>query len=1481
MKKGLSVKITPVTCLLTFFLIFGLTILLVPIKTHAVQIFKREWETEWGDEYDSLAEAWEAIPNRYMGEDYVRIKLMSDQGISEDLSTENFTCNVHLDLNGYVLYNEAVDEFDIGIKLFQDSKYTFDICDSSGGRGGCRYFEKNYQNKCWTWDPYCEGNETADGWGGGLIYNLGVLVSNDTTCTIRDVLFVGRGAGVTCTNGSYLNLYNDKFYGCTPGYNSANTFGGAVTVYTDDGNDDNRVHAAIQDCTFKYNYSPFAGGAIYAGCSIALKDTTIVHNTSYERGGGIFAGRSFGIVFDPDGCSFIYGGTPYRASSEASGKKDTDEGEVSKDYASLTGVDAPIDASGNLFVDKNSTGESDQVNIIVCGGVIVTDNYDELYTDCGGDLEPSNIYLKEEIYRDPALGSRYRSYISVDRHSQPNFRIGVRKSGFDNMITTKLPYHDCYLNYDTPCFFADDSVEKERVGYKDAFIEYVPSWGNSYKLLYDPVFIDSEGVHYDSIEEAIGFGVKKLEVIKSTPIECESMAGENLSFYLNKSNLVLANKSVIEGKNGSISITNIDPKKETTSKNETVSENVIGPQDVITYVIDNNKDGIYDIISESGKPANATDPYVQVYGRVLVGASDKCGVVSGTQSATDIRYDKGIYSFTSYFNDYCANNKFTDIKNVTQDVYICDGKQQFTITIPTSILSHKGNKVYHFGKVSNSSSNSFTIGELAEDGSITITSSSPWTGRQSFTVELVSDVINFVSYTITVNVNSGTHDFLADGENDTTKTECEYCGNKNIAYTGITVDIKKPTYDGINAKTPEVVVSDGDTKLKEGTDYTVDATAQTEVGTTDYMVTIIGIGDYTATRKENWNLNKANPEAKDFDYTAPSNLTYDKTGKTATVAVKSGVQGMSDISNISYKSTKGGSEMTVTAPTNAGTYKVYVEVAEGQNYNATTTPIEVGEFTIAKADLVKGKDYKIPTGLKANCGDNLSSVKLPYGFVWTSQDVTLLPDSETGSSKITKLAKYLPTDTENYEVAEDIEIPITIYHKDEDNNHKCDICGTKCVIVSGYMYTENGNIVPGNMAALKAYVADEEASIAAPVVMGYNFVGWYKYDSSVENTKHYTGENLCTSRTYYFTVTEDTDLVAVYKPLGSVEITIDGGTDFNINGESKSTEDVSNYSLGSQVTVVCNSADFEYWKNSAGMVLSRNKTYTFTVTGKESVSAVLNTIVDNQATVVFESYYGQVMSRNQYASGATLEAEPGLPYRYGYDALGWDYNGDGSYKAASDTFAVALNRAFESEGKIVKISPVYELIDLTYKITVENGTGSGTYHLNDKVTVTANEPESGKKFSHWKDETNRILSYNESYQFFVSKKMTVTAVYVDEEVKVDAKGTTAIIETSKDTTGGKLIFVSMSTVPEGCTINKAGIIATNDSSVGTSGEGFNDSTATYVRGNGWTGNAYRFTWTKGNVASGETWYVRAYLIYMDAEGNTHIVYGDVVSQTMD
>ena len=671
----------------------------------------------------------------------------------------------------------------------------------------------------------------------------------------------------------------------------------------------------------------------------------------------------------------------------------------------------------------------------------------------------------------------------------------------------------------------------------------------------------------------------------------------------------------------------------------------------------------------------------------------------------------------------------------------------------------------------------------------------------------------------------------------------------------------KDTVGGYSVHSVEWACGKND-EFKAGKEYTFSVVLQPDTGLQFAETTKVKINGNDATTTLNPNDGTLKVS---YTFEATKATPYIKTAPTATAITYGEALSASTLkdavvwySESDQKAVEGTFtwKKAATKPTVADSEKTKYDVVftptDVVNYNTVETKITL---TVNKAASAPG----LPNNtMEVDYGKKVSDVTLPEDWAWQDEDKD---EALTVETAVKATAVYTGADKGNYET-ESVEISITRLIS---------------FIITGRILTDTGASIEGNMTGPANYKLGQDVTLTVPVIAGYNFVGWYVYSA---DSPHYTGENLCTSRTYKFTAEADRNLVAVYKPIGSANLTIDGGKDFTINGDNRTSVVTDFYPLGSQIKVVCNDSDFEYWKNSAGMVVSRDKSYTFTVTGKETISAVFNKKAENKATVVFESYYGQVIARDQYAAGATLAETPGLPFRYGYTALGWDYNGDGTYNAETDTFAKALERGFDSEDKLVKILPVYQLKEVTYQITVENGTGAGTYKQNEVVTVVANAAADGYKFSHWADNAGNILSYNEKYQFYAAKNITVTAVYVKDTVKVEAKGTTEIVDKFADKANEKLTFVSMSTVPEGCTIDKAGIIATNDQNVAKSGDGFNAGTAAYVRGNSWTGNAYRYTWTKSKVGSGETWYVRAYLVYTDAEGNVNTVYSDKVSQTM-
>lgn len=77
----------------------------------------------------------------------------------------------------------------------------------------------------------------------------------------------------------------------------------------------------------------------------------------------------------------------------------------------------------------------------------------------------------------------------------------------------------------------------------------------------------------------------------------------------------------------------------------------------------------------------------------------------------------------------------------------------------------------------------------------------------------------------------------------------------------------------------------------------------------------------------------------------------------------------------------------------------------------------------------------------------------------------------------------------------------------------------------------------------------------------------------------------------------------------------------------------------------------------------------------------------------------------------------------------------------------------------VTVTANYE--DIEYTITVNGGTGGGTYKHGESVTVTAEDKE-GKEFKGWQDENENIVSTQKEYTFVVKDEMVLTAVYQDK-----------------------------------------------------------------------------------------------------------------------
>ena len=102
---------------------------------------------------------------------------------------------------------------------------------------------------------------------------------------------------------------------------------------------------------------------------------------------------------------------------------------------------------------------------------------------------------------------------------------------------------------------------------------------------------------------------------------------------------------------------------------------------------------------------------------------------------------------------------------------------------------------------------------------------------------------------------------------------------------------------------------------------------------------------------------------------------------------------------------------------NAGTYYMYAELGETENYGSFTTACV--QFRVSMAI----PTYTKPTGLTAIYGQTLADVTLPDGWSWMNSSESV-GNASTAAKKF--MAKFTPADITNYNTVEDIELEVTV-----------------------------------------------------------------------------------------------------------------------------------------------------------------------------------------------------------------------------------------------------------------------------------------------------------------------------------------------------------------------------------------------------------------------------------------------------------------------
>ena len=312
-----------------------------------------------------------------------------------------------------------------------------------------------------------------------------------------------------------------------------------------------------------------------------------------------------------------------------------------------------------------------------------------------------------------------------------------------------------------------------------------------------------------------------------------------------------------------------------------------------------------------------------------------------------------------------------------------------------------------------------------------------------FTADAKSDGYVVVKDGTELVLKKHTHNwsYTADDETDTITATCSNDdGNCPLNGDGGSVTISKPKHevyrDGKDATAKVTQNSWAADTVSDVTykNYTGDETplspAPTDAG---HYIASITVGGKTAW--VDYEIGKATPTADDFNFTAPTDPTYNGEVKSADFTWVNGVSGMGKIGIRHYNES---GEMVI--PKDAGTYTVKITVAEGTNYKAAEAELtkDSWTFTILQADytgqksdktidIVKGRSTAqsdtltaadfFPEGTELPTGAKIASVTPASGTMMASvtvNDGTLTYTSNTNITATENESYTVTISTTNY-----------------------------------------------------------------------------------------------------------------------------------------------------------------------------------------------------------------------------------------------------------------------------------------------------------------------------------------------------------------------------------------------------------------------------------------------------------------------------------
>ena len=360
----------------------------------------------------------------------------------------------------------------------------------------------------------------------------------------------------------------------------------------------------------------------------------------------------------------------------------------------------------------------------------------------------------------------------------------------------------------------------------------------------------------------------------------------------------------------------------------------------------------------------------------------------------------------------------------------------------------------------------------------------------------------------------------------------------------------------------------------------------------------------------------------------------------------------------------------------------------------------------------------------------------------------------------------------------------------------------------------------------------DSVTIIAPQVKGFTFKGWYKSGSDYSEAAWNTDLVVKKSLTELLAAGMADDknvisLVAVYtknETAADLTLKLDKAPDgVEVSWDSKAqdgTNDTWRVPVGTQVTITVpnNGTNFRYWTNANDKVMSREKTYKFTMVTNTTLTAETST---SNTFVIFQSADERLLKAEAYSDSLNESDIPAAPYRVGYEFKGWKV---GSAKATTELDTLKTNINNLSSNATVIVTAAYdEITGAEYTVTAtqvvdgvrgEAISGENSFKLGAIATFEAPDVND-KAFRFWASNANgtNILSFSRTYSFRVTQDIDIYAIY--GETVTDRPPVVRVDNVLKNGSPQSLTFMIGASIPSDYELVEMGALYTRTEGSGT------------------------------------------------------------------